>query len=101
MDYFAEDSAHVSNDFSLNEPAASNPEDRITRKRWEKGVLAFYACLLVAGATAIGLYEGMTAPGATDLHASLGTDVRSNGSHLRHFTSERAIRPHLNAPIER
>ncbi|TYL91996.1 hypothetical protein FXB40_26445 [Bradyrhizobium rifense] len=78
MDYFAEDSAHVTNNFSLNEPAASDPEDRVTRKRWVKGVLAFYACLLLAGATAIGVYQGVTTSGGIEQHASLGTDVRSN-----------------------
>jgi hypothetical protein len=78
MDYFAEDSAHVTNGFSLNEPAASNPEDRITRKRWVKGVLAFYACLLLAGATAIGVHQGMTTSGAMEQHATLRTDVRSH-----------------------
>ena len=78
MDYFAEDSAHVTNAFSLNESAASDPEDRITRKRWAKGVLAFYACLLVAGATAIGVYQSTTTSGGMEQHATLGTDVRSN-----------------------
>ena len=78
MDYFAEDCAHVTNDFSVNEPAASNPEDWITRKRWAKGVLAFYACLLLAGATVIGACQGTTTSGATEQQASLGTDVRSN-----------------------
>ena len=56
MDYFSEDSAHVTNGFSLNEPAASTHEDRITHKRWAKAVLAFYACLFLAGATAIGVH---------------------------------------------
>jgi hypothetical protein len=41
MDYFSEDSAHVTNGFSLNEPAPSTHEDRITYKRWAKAVLAF------------------------------------------------------------
>ena len=57
MDYFSEDSAHVTNGFSLNEPVASSHEDRITQKRWAKAVLAFYACLLLAGATAIGVSQ--------------------------------------------
>jgi hypothetical protein len=101
MDYFAEDSAHVTSDFSLNEPAASNPEDRIIRKRWAKGLLAFYACLLLAGATAIGVYQGMTMSGDTEQHASLGTDVRSDRRDPTHSTSEPAIRRPLNAPIRR
>jgi hypothetical protein len=49
MDYFSDDSAYSS--FSLNEPADSTPEDKITRKRWARGVLAFYICLFLAGAT--------------------------------------------------
>jgi hypothetical protein len=52
MDYFSEDSAHSS--FSLNEPAESTLEDRTTRKRWARGMLAFYICLFLAGATMIG-----------------------------------------------
>ena len=78
MDYFAEDSAHVTNAFSLNASAASDPEDRNTRKRWANGVLAFYACLLLAGATAIGVYQSTTTSGGMEQHATLGTDVRSN-----------------------
>ena len=78
MDYFAEDSAHVTNAFSLNESTTSDPEDRITRKRWAKGVLAFYACLFLAGATAIGVYQSTTTPVGMEQHATLGTDVRSN-----------------------
>jgi len=61
-----------------NESAASDPEDRITRKRWAKGVLAFYACLLLAGATAIGVYQSTTTSGGMEQHATLGADVRSN-----------------------
>ncbi len=78
MDYFAEDSAHVTNAFSLSESAASDLEDRITRKRWAKGVLAFYACLLLAAATAIGVYQSTTTSGGMEQHATLGTNVRSN-----------------------
>jgi hypothetical protein len=78
MDYFAEDSAHVTNAFSLNESAASDLEDKITCKRWAKGMLAFYACLLLAGATAIGVYQSTTTSGGMEQHATLGTDVRSN-----------------------
>jgi len=48
MDYFSEDSAHITNGFSLNEPAASTYEDRMTHKRWTEAVLAFYACLFSA-----------------------------------------------------
>jgi hypothetical protein len=78
MDYFAEDSAHVTNAFSMNESAASDPEDRITRQRWANGVLAFYACLLLAGATAIGVYQSTTTSGGIEQHATLGTNVRPN-----------------------
>jgi hypothetical protein len=54
MDYFYGDSANVTNGFSLNKPVGSTLEDKLTRKRWTRGLLAFYACLLLAGATAIG-----------------------------------------------
>jgi len=52
LDYFSQDSAHVTNGFSLNGPAASTDEDRIIHRRWAKAVLALYACLILAGATA-------------------------------------------------
>ena len=78
MDYFSEDSAHVTSGFSLNEPAASTREDRITRKRWAKAVLTFYACLFLAGATAISVHQSMTASGGIEQHATLRTDIRSN-----------------------
>jgi hypothetical protein len=55
MDYFHEDSANVTNGFSLNEPVGSTLEDKLTRKRWTRGLLALYACLLLAGATTIGV----------------------------------------------
>ena len=77
MDYFSEDSAHVTNGFSLNEPAASTHEDRITHKRWAKAVLAFYACLFLAGTTAIGVHQSMTTSGGMEQHATLRTDIRS------------------------
>ena len=77
MDYFSEDSAHVTNGFSQNDPAASSPEDRITHKRWAKAVLAFYACLFLAGATAIGVHQSMTTSGGLERHATLRTDIRS------------------------
>ena len=76
MDYFSEDSAHATNGLSLNDPAAST-EDRITHKRWAKAVLAFYACLFLAGATAIGVYQSMTTSGGMEQHATLRTDIRS------------------------
>jgi hypothetical protein len=78
MDYFSEDSARVTNGFSLNESVASTHEDRITHKRWAKAVLAFYACLFLAGATAIGVYQkSMTTSDGMEQHATLRTDIRS------------------------
>jgi len=77
MDYFSEDSAHITNGFSLNDPAARTQEDRITHKRWAKGVLAFYACLFLAGATVIGVHQRMTTTGGMEQHATLRTDIRS------------------------
>ena len=76
MDYFAGNSAHVTNAFSLNGPDAGDPEDRITRKRWGKRVLAFYACLLLGGAISISVYQSTTASGGMEQHATLSTDVR-------------------------
>jgi hypothetical protein len=77
MDYFSEDSAHVTHGFSLNEPAASTREDRITHKRWAKAVLAFYACLFLAGAAAIGVHQSMITSG-TEQHATLRVDIPSH-----------------------
>jgi phage terminase small subunit len=76
MDYFSEDSAHVTNAFWLNEPAASAHEDRITRKRWAKAVLAFYAFLFLAGGIAIGVHQSMTTSGGIEQQATLRTDNR-------------------------
>lgn len=78
MDYFLQDSAHVTNSFSLNEPAGSTLEDRLTRKLWARSVLAFYACLFLAGATAIGVRQITSSSNGTEQHASLRTDIRSN-----------------------
>ena len=77
LDYFSEDSAHVTSGFSLSEPAASADEDRITRKRWTKALLVFYACLFLAGATAIGVHQSMTTSGSIEQHATLRTDIQS------------------------
>jgi hypothetical protein len=77
LDYFSQDSAHVTNGFSLNGPAASADEDRITHRRWAKAVLALYACLTLAGATAIGVHQSMTTSGGIEQHATLRTDIRS------------------------
>jgi hypothetical protein len=75
MDYFSEDSAHSS--LSLNEPAESTPEDKITRKHWTRGVLAFYVCLFLAGATMIARQTAIFSSG-TEQHVSLQTDVQLN-----------------------
>jgi hypothetical protein len=78
MDYFSQDSAHVTNRVSLTEPAPCTHEDRITQKGWAKAVLAFYACLFLAGATAIGVHQSMTTSSGIEQHATLRTDIRSN-----------------------
>ncbi|WP_210352160.1 hypothetical protein, partial [Bradyrhizobium rifense] len=67
MDDFQQDCAHVTNQF-LAEPANSTSEDRGTRKRWARGVIAFYACVMLAGATAIAVTQHVTSP---EQHASL------------------------------
>jgi hypothetical protein len=56
MDFHG-DSVNVTNGFSLNQPVGSTLKDKLTRKRWTRGLLAFYACLLLAGATAIGVSQ--------------------------------------------
>jgi hypothetical protein len=77
LDYPSQDSAHVTSGFSLSEPAASTLEDRITRKHRTKALLIFYACLFLAGATAIGVHQSMTTSGGIVQHATLHTDIRS------------------------
>ncbi|OKO69445.1 hypothetical protein [Bradyrhizobium sp. AS23.2] len=78
MNHFSEDSAHLTHSFSLNKPAASSREDRMTHKRWAKAVLAFYACLFLAGAIAIGVHQSMTTSSGIEQHAALRTDIRSH-----------------------
>jgi len=77
MDYFCQDSAHVTNSISLNEPAGSTLEDKATHKRWVRGLRTFYACLFLAAATLIGFHQTMSSSSSTEQHASLRTDVRS------------------------
>lgn len=77
MDYFSEDSAHVTHAILLTEPVGCTHEDRITQKRWAKAVLAFYACLFLAGATAIGAHQSTTTSTGTEQHATLRTDIPS------------------------
>jgi hypothetical protein len=74
MDYFSEDSAHVTNGFSLNEPAASTHEDRITHKRWRPGLL----CVLVLGwRDRVWCPPENNQSGGMEQHATLRTDIRS------------------------
>jgi hypothetical protein len=78
LDYPSQDLANVTSGFSISEPAASTHEDRITRKRWTKALVVFYACLFLAGATAIGVHHGITASGGgIEQHVTLRTDIRS------------------------
>ena len=77
MDYFSEDSAHVTNALSLNEPAVGTHEDRITHRRWAKAVLAFYALLFLAGGIAIGVYQSTTTAVGVEQHATLRAGNRS------------------------
>ncbi|WP_426614665.1 hypothetical protein [Bradyrhizobium sp. McL0616] len=71
MDYFQEDCAHVANQFEAEPTKSTNEEDRITRKRWARGLVAFYACVLLAGATAIGVTQYKAPSTGTEQHASL------------------------------
>jgi hypothetical protein len=84
MDYFLQDSAHITNSLSLNEPAGSTLEDKLTHKRWARSVLTFYACLFLAGATAIAAHQTVTSSSGTEQHVSLRTDVRSNTNEEMH-----------------
>jgi hypothetical protein len=77
MDYFSEDSAHVTNGFSLNEPTASTHEDRITHKRWRKPCWPSMRACSLSGATAFGVHQSMTTSGGIEQHATLRTDIRS------------------------
>jgi len=78
MDYFQQDSSHVTNSFSLNEPDGSTLEDKMTHKRWTRGMLAFYACLFFAVAIAIAARPTVTSSSGTEQHASMPTDVQSD-----------------------
>jgi len=78
MDYFSEDSAHITNSFSLDGPAGGTLEDRKTHKRWARRLLALYVCLLLAGATAITVHNTVTSSGGREQHASLPTDAGLN-----------------------
>ncbi|MDN5005649.1 hypothetical protein ACFQZO_32865 [Bradyrhizobium sp. GCM10027634] len=76
MDYFRQDSAHIANGLSLNQPVVKTSENANTHKRWARSVLTFYACLFLAGAVAIGIHQ--TSFSGTQQHqASLQTDIRS------------------------
>jgi hypothetical protein len=75
MDYFRQDSAHVTNQFSI-ESSGSTADDKLTRKHWVRGLLAFYICLLFAGATAIGASQFKASSTDAELHASLRANTR-------------------------
>lgn len=77
LDYPSQDSAHITSGLSLSEPATSTHEDRITRKRWTKALLFFYACLALAGATAIGVHRSVTTSGDVEQHVTLRSDTGS------------------------
>jgi hypothetical protein len=72
MDDFQQDCAHVASQF-LAEPANGTSEDTVTRKRWARGIVAFYVCVLLAGATAIGFTQHVS---SSEQHASLQTNAR-------------------------
>lgn len=74
MDCFHQDSAHLTNRLFSNEAVDSTLEDKITRKRWARGVSAFYVGLFLVGAVSIGVYQ--TSSG-TQRQTSLRTAVHS------------------------
>lgn len=57
MDCFRQDSAHLTSRLFSNEAAETTLEDKITRKRWARGVSAFYLVLFLGGAVSIGVYQ--------------------------------------------
>jgi hypothetical protein len=64
MDDFQQDCAHVVAQFEVK----GTVEDRTTRRRWTRALVAFYACVLLAGAIAIVVTQQAT---STEQHASL------------------------------
>ena len=74
MDFYSEDSAHVTHKFSLNDRTGNTLEDKLTHKRWARSVLTFYVCLFLAGAVAIGIHQ--TSSSGSQQHASLLADIR-------------------------
>lgn len=72
MDDFQQDCAHVASQF-LAEPANGTSEDTVTRKHWARGIVVFYACVLLAGATAIVVTQHISSP---EQHASIQASAR-------------------------
>ena len=70
MHDFQQDCAHVASQF-LAEPANGTSED--TRKHWARGIVVFYACVLLAGATAIVVTQHVSSP---EQHASIQASAR-------------------------
>lgn len=77
MDYFRQDSAHISNSFAVDAPADRTVEDSITRRLWVRRVLTFCSCLFLVGTVAFGVYRSVGASSDIAQHASLRADVRS------------------------
>ena len=77
MDYFSEDSAPRYQWLFAQRTCCEHSRRQNHSQAWAKAVLAFYACLFLAGATAIGVYQSMTTSGGMEQHATLRTDVRS------------------------
>jgi hypothetical protein len=75
MDYFQQDCAHIASQF-VAQPTNSTNEDRITRKRWARGLVAFYACVLLAGATAISVTQYKAPSSGAEQQASLRTNAK-------------------------
>ncbi|MBR1086107.1 hypothetical protein JQ621_01305 [Bradyrhizobium manausense] len=75
MDYFRENSANFTSRLSQTRFQASIPENRVTHKRWAKAVFAFYSCLFLLGAIAIGLHWRVTTPVGTEQLANASIKI--------------------------
>lgn len=70
MDDFQQDCCHIASQFSAP-PPNSTKEDRVTRQRWARGTAVFYACVILAGVTAISVSQYRAPLSGSAQHASL------------------------------
>jgi len=70
MDDFQQDCCHIASQFSA-QPPNSTKADRATRQRWARGIAVFYACVILAGVTAISVSQYRAPSSGSVQHASL------------------------------